>query len=201
MQLSRIQAIWFLVAIGVFVIIVLLYQANRSKRIRERLEMLAREMGWSEVRSSAFFVVAVRGMWNGYNVRIRRLARQKYTPERIAANIRVQAPARIIVTRRQRGIFAGRPMLLFGPPLVELPLYSQFWIRADEITLAERLMKSSAAGMLDRLLLSRFDLLRMNGDDLIVIRTTAADLDQIARLAREELELLRSVIEALSLRP
>jgi len=195
------KPLWFIVVAGLFLIIVMVVQSNQSKRLRERLEMMAREMGWAELRSSGFFVLMVQGIWNGYSVRVRRLARQKYTPERIATTIRIQAPARIIVTRRQHGIFAGRPVTLFGPPLVELPLYSQFWIRADEITLAERLMNSSAAAMLDRLLQTRFDFLRLGGDQLVVQRVSASDPDNVARLAREELELLRVVIDALALRP
>lgn len=201
MQWSDLSQIWFFLAIGALLIIAVLVQSKRSKRIGEKLEMLAREMGWSELRSSSFFELAVRGMWNGYSVRIRRLARQKGTPERIEANIRIQAPARIFITRRQRGVFGGRPMTLFGPPVIDLPLYSQFWIRADEITLAERLLHSSAAAMLDRILQSRFDILRMGGDALLIQRVSATDPDEVARLAREELELLRAVIDALALRP
>ncbi|HEX7139810.1 MAG TPA: hypothetical protein VF219_18300 [Vicinamibacterales bacterium] len=193
--------LWFPIAGFAFMLLVLLFQSNRSKRLRERLEMMAREMGWSEVTFSRFFVMGVRGMWNGYPVRIRLFPRQKSTPERIAANIRVQAPARLAITRRQRGVFSGRPLTLFGPPLIDLPLYQQFWIRSDEITLPERLMRSSAAAMLDRILQSRYDILRLGRDDLFVQRISAREPDEVARLAREELELLRATIDALSLRP
>jgi hypothetical protein len=182
-------------------VLVAVAQSYRSNRLRERLEPMLREMGWSELKWSRFFSTSVTGMWNGYSVRLRRLPRQKNVPERIAATMHVQAPARIVITRRQRGIFGGRPMAFFGPPLFEIPLYSQFWIRGDEITLAERLMHSSAAAMLDRILQSRFDLFRMAGDEALVRRVSASDPDQVARLAREELELLRATIDALSLRP
>ena len=201
MQWSDLSQIWFFLAIGALLIIAVLVQSKRSKRIGEKLEMLAREMGWTELRSSSFFELAVRGMWNGYSVRIRRLARQKGTPERIEANIRVQAPARIVITRRQHGVFGGRPVSLLGPPVVDLPLYQQFWIRSDEITLVERLMRSSAAPMIDRIVQTRHDVLRMGRDDLLVQRVSSTDPDEVARLAREELELLRAVIDALALRP
>jgi hypothetical protein len=200
-QWSDTQAIWFFVAIAVLVVFVVLKQSQRSKQLRERFEMLAREMGWSELESSSVFMLSVQGIWNGYSVRIRRLPRQKNMPERIATNIRVQAPARVIITRRQRGVFTGRPFALFGPPVIDLPLYSQFWIRADEITLAERLLRGSAAGMLDRMLQSRHDLFRLGGDQLLVQRISAIPPDEVARLAREELELLKVVIDALALRP
>ena len=184
-----------------FLLLVLLLQSNRSKRLRERLEMMAREMGWSEVVLTKFFFTGVQGMCNGFSVRTRLIPRQKSVPERVVSNIRVQAPARVIITRRQRGLFSGRPVSLFGPPVVDLPLYQQFWIRSDEITLVERLMRSSAAPMIDRIIQARYDVLRMGRDDLLVQRVSTSDPDGVARLAREELELLRAVCEALGLRP
>jgi hypothetical protein len=193
--------VWVMLALGALMVLIALVQTHRSKLLRERLEILAREMGWSEVRGSNFFTTTVQGIWNGYSVRVRRIARQKNAPERVLSNIRVQAPARLIVTRRQHTVFGGRPMTLFGPPIVEVALASQFWVRADEITLAERLMRSSAAALLDRTLQSRFDILRLGGDDLLIQRISSRDPDEVARLAREELELLRAVIDALSLRP
>ena len=188
-------------ALASLLILVAWIQSRKSKQLRERLETMAREMGWSDVKWSHFFTAGVQGTWNGYSARIRRIPRQKSVPERIAASVRLQAPARIVITRRQHGIFAGRPLAWFGPPLVDLPLSPQFWIRAGEITLADRLMHSSAAPMLDRILQSRLDFLRMGRDELTVQRVSSKDPDEVARLAREELELLRGVIDALALRP
>jgi hypothetical protein len=195
-----ILSLWPIYGFGLLFLILFVVQSNRSKRLAERLEMLAREMGWVEVARSSFFTMSVQGIWNGYSVRIRRVPRQKGAPERVISTFRVQAPARVIITRRQRGIF-GRPLALFGPPVIELPLHPQFWIRSDELTLAERLMNSSAAPLIDRALRARFDVLRMRGDELTVIRVSATDPDLFARIAREEVELLRAVVEALSLRP
>jgi hypothetical protein len=198
----ELNPVFILIAAFAFIfVVVFLAQSHRSKRLRERLELMTRELGWSEVKWSNFFVTTGQGIWNGYVVRIRRIPRQKNVPERIAATFRVQAPARIAITRRQRGIFRGRPLMLFGPPYVDLPLYQQFWIRADEITLAERLMRSSAAPMLDRILQTRFDIFRMKSDTLLIQRVSATNPDEVARLAREELELLRAVVDALALRP
>lgn len=188
-------------ALASLLILVAWIQSRKSKELRERLETMAREMGWSDMKWSSFLTMGIQGMWNGYSGRIRRIPRQKSVPERIAASVRLQAPARIVITRRQHGIFSGRPLTWFGPPMLELPLYSQFWIRADEITLADRLMHSSAAPMLDRVLQSRLDFLRMGRDELTVQRVSSKDPDEVARLAREELELLRGVIDALALRP
>jgi hypothetical protein len=193
-------ALWAILAFGAIFLLILLAQSQRSKRLVERLEMMARELGWSEVEKRSFFGTLVQGMWNGYAVKIRRAPRQKAVPERIVSTFRVQAPVRMTITRRQRGIF-GRPLALFGPPVIELPLHPQFWIRSDEITLAERLMNSSAAPLIDRALRSRFEVLRMAADQLSVTRVSATDLDGFARIAREEVELLRAVVDALALRP
>lgn len=202
MKWTEPQGFWLYIPLGVSFIFILIRLSRRSKALNESLAMMAREMGWSELRTSRFFGFSMQGMWNGYRVRIRRIPRQKSVPERIIANIGVQAPARVIITRRQRGVFAGRPMTLFGPPLVDLLPYSQqFWIRADEITLVERLLRSSPAAMLDRVLKGRFDVLRMGGDDLLIQRASTNDPDAVARLAREELELLRAIVDALALRP
>jgi hypothetical protein len=176
-------------------------RSGHTKRLRERLVPMAQEMGWSDVKWSRFFMAGVQGMWNGYSVRIRRVPRQKSIPERIVTGIRVQAPARILITRRQHGLFDGKPLGWFGPPVVDLPLYSQFWIRTDEITLADRLMHSSAAAMLDRILQSRHDFFRLDGNQLAVQRLSATEPDEFARLAREEWELLHIVVDTLSLRP
>lgn len=202
MKWTDIDPVFFpIIAMAVLFVIVLVAQRYRSKRLLGRLELLAREMGWYDVKSSSFLISSIQGTWNGYSVRIRRLPRQKSIPERVVSTIRVQAPARLTITRRQRGLFTGRPIAMFGPPLVELPLYPQFWIRADEITLAERLLRSSAAAMLDRIVLTRHDFFKMAGDELLVQRVSSNDPDEVARLAREELELLRAVVDALALRP
>lgn len=189
MQSSDLQALWIIAALSVVAVIVAVVQVKRSKKVREQLEMLAREVGWSEVRSSTFPEVSVRGIWNGYSVRVRLLRKGKSTPERIETNIRIQAPSRVAVTRRGVGILANKPLPFFGTPLVDLPLYSQFWICAGEITLAERLMQISAAA-LERLLLSEYDFLRMGGNKLTVRSSNM--FDDIGRIAREEMEQLRA---------
>src|ERR1051326_1293655 len=102
--------VWFILAAAGLVFLVFVAQSRSVKRLREGVEAMARDMGWSEVKVSSFLFIGVRGIWNGYNVRIRRIPRQKSIPERLIATIRVQAPARIIITRRQRGIFGGRPL-------------------------------------------------------------------------------------------
>ena len=194
-------ALWFPVAAVFLLVLVAIAHSRASKRLLERLNLMAREMGWSEVTSSNFLFTGLQGVWNGFNVKVRQFPRQKSVPERLMATIRIQAPARVTITRRQRGLFSGRPLSLFGPPVVDLPMYGQFWIRADEITIIERLMRGSAAAMLDRMLQSRYDVLKMRGDELSIQRVSARNPDEVARLAREELELLRAVIDALSLRP
>ena len=191
--------IWIAIALGAALILQIVLQSQRSKTLGQRLEMVARELGWSDVRLSTFFGLAVKGMWKGYAVSVRRAARQKNAPERVITRMRVQVPARIEIVRRQRGLWSGKPLAMFGPPLVELPSSAQFWIRADEITLAERLMMSSAAPLFDRNLFSRFDFFRLRRDEMVIQRVSERDPDGVARIAREELQLARAVVEALGL--
>ncbi len=191
MQSSDLQALWIIAALCVFFGILVVVKLKRSKKVREQLEIVAREMGWSEVRSSIFPAASVRGIWNGHSVRIHRLPEGKTTPERIETNIRVQTAGRLAVTRRGVGIFANKPLPLFGTPLVDLPQYSDLWICADEITFAERLMNRIAAA-LERLLLGEGDFLRMGGDKL----TVRSSKNSYALLAREELERMRAAMDA-----
>ena len=195
------QFLWVILAMAVLVVLVAMTQARRSKALSQRLELLARELGWTDVTFTHFLTIAVQGNWNGYAAKVRRAPRQKSIPERLITTLRVQAPARIWITRRQRGLWSGRPFTMFGPPIIDLPLHQQFWIRADEITLAERLMMSSAAAMLDRSLHGRYDLFRMGADQILVQRASEQDPDGVARIAREELELAKAVVDALTLRP
>src|SRR5258708_254017 len=186
---------------AVLIVLVAMTQARRSKALAQRLELLTRELGWTDVTFRRFLTIAVQGTWNGYTAKVRRAPRQKSIPERVITTLRVPAPARIWITRRQRGLWSGRPFTMFGPPIIALPLHQQFWIRADEITLAERLMMSSAGPLLDRTLHGRYDLFRMGADQLLVQRASEQDPDGVARIAREELELARAVVDALTLRP
>ena len=196
------RSLWFVLGFGtLFVTLTIIVQVRRSRAVAQQLEILARELGWSETTFTHFLTIAVQGIWNGYAVKVRRAPRQKSIPERVITTMRVQAPARIEIRRRQRGLWSGRPLTIFGPPIVDLPLFSQFWIRSDEITLAERLMMSSAAPFLDRSLYGRFDLFKMSGDQLFVQCASDREVDGVARIAREELELARAVVDALALRP
>jgi hypothetical protein len=114
--------------------------------------------------------------------------------------VRLQAPARLDITRRQHGFFT-RPMTIFGPPLVDYPPAAQFWIRADEISLIERLFSTSIAAMLDQNLTGRYDFLRLGGDALTIQRASDWKREQAVAVAREELALAKAVIDALALRP
>jgi hypothetical protein len=188
-----------IVTIGAFVIAM-----RKSAATGERLLMVARDAGWQGAYRTKF-LGAIRGVWNGYSAEIRRIPRQKAVPERVVVRLRVQVPARLSVRRRVRG---SRPMTFFGPPLVELRdgAGAEFWIRSDEVTLAERLFASAAVTpFLEQNLIGRFDAATLSRDSLQVLRAIDArsqpGAERIVQLATEEWSLATKIVEALALRP
>lgn len=206
---------WKLIAFttiaGVMIVSLLVIASRRAAAIGRRLVAVAREAGWQNAEAMKFLVAGVRGQWNGFDAAIRRVPRQKAVPEKVITRIRVQAPARLSLARRTHGFRGGRPLALFGPPLVEIRggAGALFWIRTDELTLAERLFASAGlAALLEQNLTSRFDAATLGGDSLRIVRANdvarpfgCTSTDQLALIAREELELARAMIEALALRP
>ena len=205
-----------LIVVGAVVAIVvagvLAIAMKRSKTIGERLLVFARDAGWQNGQRMRALFAGVRGTWNGFEVSVRRVPRQKAIPERVVLRVRVQVPARLAVSKRSGGFRGGRPLALFGPPVVELRDGGgrEFWIRGDEITLAERLFASGVVtALLDRNLVSRFDGVTLAGDALQILRATAGggaqfggtSLDQLVQTAHEEWELAKAVVETLALRP
>lgn len=201
---EQLKLIVFVGVAAIVMVGVLALAMRRSAALGERLLTVARDAGWQgAVRTK--FLGAVRGDWNGYPAVVRRIPRQKAVPERVVTRLRVQVPARLSVKRRLRG---GRPITLFGPPLVELRdgAGAEFWIRSDEVTLAERLFAGAGvAALLERNLVSRFDAVTLSRDSLQVLRAVDArsqpEPERIAHLATEEWSLATKIVEALSLRP
>lgn len=189
-----------LAAFLAIVVAIVALLARHSRAGTMAIVQLARDSGWADIRTSRFLGVRIRGLWNGYPVQLLRLPPRKGAPDRMLLTVRVQAPARVEITRRQHGVFT-RPMTLFGPPLVDFPPAAQFWVRADEMSLVERLFASSIPAMLDRNLTGRHDLLRIGGDALTIRRACEWRPEQTAAIGREELELAKAVIDTLTLRP
>lgn len=205
---------WKLVAAVAAALVVLVgvlaFASSRAKAIGRRLVMVARDAGWQNPEPMKFLAAGVRGQWNGFDAAIRRIPRQKAIPEKVITLIWLQVPARLFITRRMHGFRGGRPFTMFGPPLVELRsgAGAEFWIRADEASLAERLFASAdLPALLERNLVSRFDVMALAGDSLRIVRAFVGagfggvSSAQLALTAREELDLARATVEALALRP
>jgi hypothetical protein len=188
----------------------LLLASRRSSAIGRGLVSMAREAGWQNPEAMKFLAAGVYGQWNGFDISVRRVPRQKAIPEKVVARVRLQAPARLSIARRTQGFRGGRPITLFGPPLVEMRDGSggEFWIRTDEMTLAERLFaNASIPAMLKSNLVSRFDFVGLSGDTLRIVRANLSSrfggesTEQLLLAAREELELAGAIIQTLALRP
>jgi hypothetical protein len=188
------------VLIGAVLVVLVISQSRRSSELIRALAQLASESGWADIQTSQFLGVRVRGTWNGYAAELQRRAREKSRPELMVTRIRVQVPARIGITRKQRGFRSGRPLTLFGPPIVDYPPAAQFWLRSDEVSLVERLFATSVPAMLDQNLSGRFDSVRLGRDALVIQRQSEWKAERSVRVAREELELAKAIIDALALR-
>jgi hypothetical protein len=188
------------VLIGAVLVVLLVIHSRRSSEIGRALSQLAIESGWADIQTSQFVGIRVRGTWNGYPAELQRHARQKSRPERMLTRVRLQVPARIDITRKQRGFLSGRPLTMFGPPIVDYPPAAQFWIRSDEVSLVERLFATSVPAMLDQNLAGRFDFVRLRSDALVIQRQSDWNVETSVRIAREELELAKAIIDALALR-
>jgi hypothetical protein len=101
------------------------------------------------------------------------MARQKSVPRRLQVKIAARSDVRLMVRRRFPGMLSNKPLAWFGPPLVEVhaPAAAPFWVRSDEVNLAERLFADDAvAAALDATLVARFDELKVNRNGLQIVR-------------------------------
>src|SRR5258706_13261558 len=55
------QFLWVILAMAALVVLVAITQARRSKALTQRLELLTRELGWTEVTFTRFLTIAVQG--------------------------------------------------------------------------------------------------------------------------------------------
>lgn len=104
------------VYVGVMTIMI-----RSSRRARRALFELAGTLGWTDVRKPVLGIAAVRGMWNGRAVSFGWQGQRKNTPPYLSAEIDVARPGRIVIrSRTAKESFFLRPIMIFGPPRVEL---------------------------------------------------------------------------------
>jgi hypothetical protein len=207
---------------GIVLGAMLIFMAKRSSAIQVSIAGVVRTFGWRDERRLWLIGRGVRGVWNGYEVRVEHKKRYKGIPERLTTRIRAASPGTIIIKRRGTVGFLSKPLTLFGAaPLVEpanFPQRDAFWIRSDETMFAEKLfIRGTVAPLLDANLVAPFDELRIKPRVLTITRALdlAAvrkkfgrgafewkyDLPRLEAIVREEWELGKAVVDILSLRP
>jgi hypothetical protein len=207
-------AIWFF-ALGVVVLVNVLL-VGKSSELSKRLSLIVTSFGW-EAPQRIWWSGAQRGRWRGYAVELRHFGRQKSVPERLLLTINTASPARIIV--RRRGGFLSKPLMLFGPPIVEPSNIAreQFWVRSDELALVERLFaRAEVTAEFERNLIARSDVIDLRPKRLRIVRAIddravkkrfnrpflkfGRDYELIETIASEEWQLAVMVVETLGLR-
>lgn len=197
--------------------VVLALVSKSSNAMREMLRQVGTAAGWMDVQDLRMRA-GVRGTWRSFAVSVAYNARQKSVPQRLVIDIGARSDVRLIVKRRFSGFLSNKPLAWFGPPLVELhaPAAAGFWVRSDEVNLAERLFDDQAvAAAIDAAIVARYDELRVNPKGLHIVRSLddtpvrekyglprfsmRAEPARIEPLAREEWNAAEAVVNKLSL--
>lgn len=166
---------WPLTVIGalfpaMMVLAVVLYLRHIAE-IRATLRNWAKTIDFSEVRHYPLRA-GIRATWRGFRVAIVRRSKYKSRPETVNTKVRVQGPSRLVVKKRGFQLFK-KPVILFGPELVEPPGAEEFWVQADDGTLAATLFADrSFVSLLKANLIDEEDRLTLDGRSLEIIRAT-----------------------------
>ncbi|HUR82744.1 MAG TPA: hypothetical protein VM733_18435 [Thermoanaerobaculia bacterium] len=132
--------------------------------IADALSVMVRAEGWSELSQSSMLGGTVRGKWKG------RAASVEYGPPAkrgipgpssggtVTAIVEAHGP-RLILSLRGRGSSSvlTRPIVVAGPPIVDLPhlpIAQRVWVRCDEASFAERILRETNAIRLITLMLN-----------------------------------------------
>lgn len=171
--MSEPAIVFVVIAVVVLLMVpVVLLVSRRGSAIRDMLRGVATAAGWADV-TNLKLQHGVRGIWRSFPVSFAYMARQKSTPQRLTVKIGARSDVRLVVKRRFDGFLSNKPLAWFGPRVVELhaPAAGPFWVRADEVNLAERLFaEAPIAAAIDSAIVARFDELRVTPKGLRVVR-------------------------------
>jgi hypothetical protein len=183
--------------------------------LHQRLLQLAGLFGWEGARK-IWWSGAIRGRWRGLSVEIRHMGRYKGIPERLQLTVQNGSPARVIIKRRTGG-FLSKPLMLWGPPLVEPMNFAardEYWIRSDQPMFIETLLsRAPVTEELEPNLIAAFDFVDIESKRLRIMRAVddsavkkrfnrpffqwGRDLELIETIAAEEWKLATAIVEAL----
>ncbi len=203
MNSSLVREAAFLLALALALGLMVL--ALRSQhRVRDALRQLAAGFGWEDLRKPFFAVtLLVTGAWKGRPVALRYRPPSKNSPPYVSAEIALSVPGRFELRGLpQGGAFWNRPVVLFGPPAVELfdPAdAAEFRAWADDRSVLDRLFAlPGIRPLLSENVRAGRGALRLKNGVLRVRRSPGilasfrpgSNSDQVCAIAREEWALL-----------
>lgn len=113
---------------------------------QQALRTLAESEGWTAIQSPSLATSGgVHGTWNGRGASLE-YGLQRNAPPVIVVRLEARGP-RLAITSRAAGAddVLTRPIVVAGPPLVELPAVPDLWIRCDDVDFARALLLDSNA--------------------------------------------------------
>ena len=139
-------------------------------KLRETLRHWATTVDLQDVRNLPLRA-GIRATWRGFRVTVFRRAKYKSRPETVVTTVRVQGPSRLIVKKRGFQLFK-KPVILLGPELVEPAGAEEFWVQADDGTLAATLFA--------------------NNHFVSILRANLVDEEDVMTLGAKRLQLIRA---------
>lgn len=125
-----------------FSLVHVLVSLAQARKVSDELMSVARTAGVTDVRR-AWLAPVVEGIWRGYPTRWK-LQKSKKTSI-VTVDIQAIAPARLRITPR-----AGAKQIyyLFGPPRLRISGHDEYFVRGDEMMLADRVLNDAVIGPL-----------------------------------------------------
>ena len=139
---------------------------------QQALRALAEAEGWTGILPPSLATSGgVHGSWNGRRASLE-YGLQRNAPPMIVARVEGRGP-RLAITPREPGAddILSKPVVVTGPPLVELPAVPDLWIRCDDADTARALLlDSNAAGAIRRSLAEGVSEINADGTTITIVR-------------------------------
>lgn len=211
MKSDQIILTTFYILGGAFILFAYSLRVRHGKEIQRRIIGIAQQHGLGEIRKRWWFGNGVRARWQGFPVDVFFRARYKSTPARIVTRVVVAGASRLIVKRKFGESWFHKPTTLIGPPLVEIDAEG-LWVRADEASLAERVVRDpKTAALVESNLVDRYDEIAVTASQLEIrraldgphLRERMANANQFeiaSVVANEELPLALAMLQIIGAR-
>ena len=173
----------------------------RAKAMRSVLREVAAAAGWNNL-TDVGPGAGIRGAWQSFAGWIRYRPRRKGHPPQINVSFAAASDLRLTITRKTQGFFRNKPLMWFGPPLVEIATdaASDVWIRGDR-QLAEALFgDATIAPLISSGISRRHDVISIDATGLRAKRTLSSGTrdDAVKLVAASQIELAQALVTKLA---